>query len=94
MAAMHSDTPLVRAAYLRMNLRRIFDSWAVQARVARDAHIHPVYLNRLLSGNTKNPTIRTIERLAVALEIAVETLLSPSPSDTDLRIPEKSVAGS
>ena len=84
-----SQSPTQRSANLRANLFRVFHSWANQAQVARDAGMHPVHLNKILSGESANPTIGTIEAISIALEISVETLLSRSPSDSDLRIPEK-----
>lgn len=77
---------LHRAENLRANLRRIFDTWGVQARVAKDAGIHFVHINRILSGTAPNPKLETVERLSIALEIPVETLIASHPSDLDLRI--------
>jgi transcriptional regulator with XRE-family HTH domain len=85
------DVELHRAANLRDNLRRIF-SQASQAQIAKDAGIHAVHLAKILSGAAPNPTIETIERLSVALEVPVEILLSPSPSDLDLRIFSKKLS--
>lgn len=84
-----ADTNIVeleRASNFRANLRRVFDAWAVQTQVAADAHIHPIHLAKILNGKAPNPTIATIEAIAVALEIPVETLLARQPSDADLRI--------
>lgn len=84
--AKSTDVPLSRAGNLRKNLRRIFDAGAIQTQVAADAGVHSVHIARILNGDAANPTIGTIESLAIALEIPVETLLSASPSDADLRI--------
>ncbi len=89
-----ADTDLHRAANLRANLRRIFDAWAIQSKVAADAGIHAVQLAKILGGTSANPTISTIERLSVALEIPVETLISNNPSDIDLRITKKLASAS
>ena len=77
---------LTRATNFRENLLRIFRDWGIQAHVARDSGIHFVHLAKILSGETANPTIGTIESIAVALEIPVETLLCAHPADTDLKI--------
>ena len=84
-----SDADLRRAVNFRTNLRRIFDAWGNQSRVAQDAGIHRVYLARLIRGDEDNPTINTIEAISQALEISVETLLATDPPDADLRIVEK-----
>lgn len=84
-----ANVELRRAKNFRANLRRVFDSWAVQAKVAADAGIHSVHLSRILNGAATNPTIETIESLSIALEIPVETLIGNEPSDTDLRIPTR-----
>lgn len=81
-----SNVDLHRAENFRRNLRRIFDSWAVQAHIARDADINPVHLSRILSGTSPNPTLDTVEKLAIALEVPVETLIAAHPCDSDLRI--------
>lgn len=83
-----AEVPLTRAANLRENLRRIFAHHprGYQAKIARDAEITAVYLSNVVRNDDSNPTIDTIEAISVALEIPVETLLSPSPSDTDLGI--------
>ena len=75
-----------KATNLRANLRRIFSSGVVQTKIARDAGMHPVHLAKILNGATQNPTIDSIEAIAIALEVPVETLISRDPSDTDLRI--------
>lgn len=77
---------LKRAENFRVNLRRVFDSWATQSRVAADADVHAVHLAKILNGRAPNPTIDTIEAISVALEIPVETLLASNPSDADLKI--------
>lgn len=82
---------LQKAKNLRANLRRIFSSGLVQAKVARDAGMNPVNLSKILHGSTPNPTIDSIEQLAIALEIPVEILISRDPSDADLRIFKNSV---
>lgn len=87
--ARRDDVELTRATNLRENLARIFDSWAVQTRVAADAGISNVHLNRLLHGKEANPTINVIEALSIALEIPLETLISRDPSDLDLKISKK-----
>ncbi len=93
-----TDIERTRVRNLRRNLRRIFDSWAVQTRIASDAGIHPVHLAKILNGTARNPGINTIEAISIALEIPVETLLSVEPPDIDLRIskenPEKSAGPS
>jgi transcriptional regulator with XRE-family HTH domain len=86
MATRQTVEPLTRAANFRRNLRRVFDSWGVQAHVARDAEIHPVALAKIVNGASPNPTIDTIEAICGALEIAVETMINGSATDTDLRI--------
>jgi len=80
---------LSRAKNFRANLRRIFGSGKTQAKVANDSGIHFVHLSRITSGDVANPTIDTIEMIAIALEIPVETLLSHDPADADLRIFQK-----
>ena len=87
-----TDVPLTRARNFRANLRRIFDKAArgFQAEVARQARLAPVHLSRIVGNGDLNPTIETIEAISIALEISVETLLSASPTDLDLRILEKS----
>lgn len=86
--ATRQSVELTRAANFRRNLTRIFDRAprGRQASIARDAGMHPVQLSRVLSGTTENPQIDTIEAIAIALEIPVETLLAAQPSDADLRI--------
>ncbi len=83
-----AEVPLTRTANLRKNLRRIFahQPRGYQAKVARDAEITAVYLSNVVRNDDSNPTIDTLESISVALEIPVETLLSASPSDSDLRI--------
>ena len=85
------NVELTRAANLRRNLRRIFAAGhrGYQAQVARDAGITPVYLSNVVRREESNPTLDTAEAIAVALEIALETLLSANPSDADLRIFQK-----
>ncbi len=85
-----NENDLTRADNFQANLRRIFNVWGVQASVAAQANIHPVQLARILSGDSANPTIRTMESISVALEIPLETLLAASPSDADLKIFKKS----
>jgi transcriptional regulator with XRE-family HTH domain len=83
-------TMLRRAENFRRNVRRICQSWISQAELSRLSGVHPVYLNRLLRGHNPNPGITTLEAIALALEIPLETLLTPNPSDADLRIfPER-----
>ena len=87
--AVATDVVFTRAKNLQANLRRIFDrktGWAVQSRVAKDAGMHPVNLNKLLSSEEPSLTLHTLESLSIALEIPVETLLSPNPTNVDLRI--------
>ncbi len=81
---------LTRAKNFRANLRRVFDSWAVQSKVAADAGIHAIHIAKILNGRSSNPTIDTMEAISIALEIPIETLLAGSPTNTDLRILEKS----
>ena len=81
-----TDIPKSRAENFRTNLRRIFDAGTTQQEVAKNAGVHFVHLNNILSGKAQNPTIGTIEALAIAVEVPVETLLSANPSDVDLRI--------
>lgn len=83
---------LCRAKNFRANLKRVFAGIAVQTHVARDAGIHFVHLAKILNGEAPNPTIATIEAIAVALEIPVEILLAHAPSDADLRIFQKNTA--
>lgn len=85
-----SESDLTRAANFRSNLLRVFNAWATQSHIASQAGIHVVQLARILSGDSQNPTIRTMESISVALEIPLETLLAASPSDADLRIFNKS----
>jgi len=80
-----------KAKNLRANLRRIFSSGISQTQIAKDSGMNRVHVAKILNGATPNPTIDSIEALAVALEIPVETLISRDPSDTDLRIFRKSV---
>ena len=84
--AVAKSVELQKAKNLRANLRRIFSSGVVQAKIARDAGMDPVNLNYILHGRTPNPTIDSIEALSIALEIPVEILISRDPSDADLRI--------
>lgn len=85
------NVKLSRGDNFRDNLRRIFAAGVSQVATARNAGIHPVHLAKILSGKASNVTIETAESLSVSLEIPLETLLSRSPSDTDLRIfPKKS----
>ena len=84
---------LRRAKNFRVNLRRVFDAWAVQLRVADEANIHSVHLARILNGSVPNPTIDTLESISIALEIPLEILLANEPSDADLRIFAKSLKG-
>ena len=83
-----AEVPLTRTVNLRANLRRIFDAQprGYQSQIARDAGITAVYLSNVVRNGDSNPTIDTAESIAVALEIPLETLLSASPSDSDLRI--------
>ena len=84
-----ADTKTVkpeRAENCRDNLRRVFDAGAVQARVAEDAQLHPIHLTRIVSGQSANPTIGTMEAISIALEIPLETLISKKPPNVDLRI--------
>ena len=87
-----AEVPLTRTKNLRANLRRIFKAHprGHQARIAEDAGITAVYLSNVIRKDDSNPTIDTAEAIAVALEIPVETLLSPNPPDADLRISKKS----
>lgn len=86
------DVPMTRAENFRSNLRRIFAHSARghQAETARQAGLTSVHLSRIVGNGESNPTIETIEALAIALKISVETLLSANPSDIDLGIFEKS----
>jgi len=85
------DVGLSRAVNFRENLRRVFAAGACQAAVAKDAGIHAVHLAKILNGKAPNVTLETAESLAIALEIPLETLLTKSPADADLRIfPRKS----
>ena len=84
--AIATSVELQKANNLRANLRRIFSSGVVQAQIARDAGMNPVNLSYILHGRTSNPTIDSIEQLAISLEIPVEILISRDPSDVDLRI--------
>jgi transcriptional regulator with XRE-family HTH domain len=88
--AVATNVELQKAKNLRANLRRIFSSGVVQAKVARDAGMNPVNLSLILHGKTANPSIGSIEQLAIALEIPVEILISANPTDVDLRIFQKS----
>ena len=87
-----AEVPLTRAANLRTNLRRIFAHHprGYQAKVAKEAGITPVYLSNVVRYDNSNPTLDTAEAISIALELPVETLLSPNPSDADLRIFPKS----
>lgn len=84
--ARKEEVELRRAANLRTNLRRIFDAWGNQIHVARDAGLGKHYLARLLSGELNNPTINSIESIAIALEVPIEALIATDPADSDLRI--------
>lgn len=86
--ALRQSVELTRAANLRRNLQRIFAAgpWGKQSQVARDSGLHQVQLAKLISGASGNPKLDTVESIAVALEIPVETLISAEPSDADLRI--------
>lgn len=90
------SSDLRRTSNLLRNLKRIFapGSRFIKAQVARDAGIHVVHLNRLLSGNSQNPTLTTVEALSIALEIPLETLVAYNPSDLDLRISKKTARAS
>ena len=80
------QTPLTRAENFRRNLRRVFETWAVQSRVAADAGIHAVHLAKILNGTVPSPGIDTMEAVSIALEIPLETLLAADPADADLKI--------
>lgn len=86
------DVPMTRAQNFRSNLRRIFahSPRGHQAEIGRQAGLNSVHLSRIVGKGKSNPTIETIEALSIALEISVETLLSASPSDIDLKIFDKS----
>ena len=47
---------LTRAENFRVNLRRVFDSWATQSKVAADAGIHAVHINRILQDEPYEPS--------------------------------------
>ena len=85
-----TSVELQKANNLRANLRRIFSSGVSQTKVATDSGVHRVNLSQILHGKIANPTIDSIEQLAIALEIPVEMLISANPSDLDLRIFGKS----
>ena len=89
--AIATNVELQKAKNMRANLRRIFSSGVVQAKVAKDSGVHPVQISRILHGSIENPSIGSLEQLAIALEIPVEILISANPSDADLRIFRKSV---
>ncbi len=76
------------------NLQRIFSRQNAkrpsQRAIALDAGLTPERLNQLLNcDNPPNPSIETIEALAIALEVSVDTLLSPNPKDAFLHIEKK-----
>ena len=81
-----TSVELQKAKNLRANLRRIFSSGRSQTEVAKDAGMNRVHLAKILNGATPNPTLDSVEAIAIALEIPMETLISRDPSDTDLRI--------
>ena len=88
--AVATNIELQKAKNLRANLRRIFSSGLKQVKVAEDAGMHSVHLAKILNGTVANPSIGSIEQLAIALEIPVEILISHDPSDANLRIFRKS----
>jgi transcriptional regulator with XRE-family HTH domain len=52
-----------------------------QGTVSRLAGIHPSYLSRIETGKV-HPTVRTAVRIATALQLSLDELLGPSPSDS------------
>jgi transcriptional regulator with XRE-family HTH domain len=64
----------------------VFSAWARIPAVAEESGLHEQQIRKILRGETLNPGIETLEKLSIALEIALETLLSDSPSDAELRI--------
>ena len=88
--AIATNVELQKATNLRANLRRIFSSGRSQTEVAKDAGMNRVHLAKILNGTTPNPTLDSVEAIAISLEIPMETLISHNPSDSDLRIFRKS----
>ncbi|MCA9379868.1 helix-turn-helix transcriptional regulator [Candidatus Dojkabacteria bacterium] len=54
----------------------IKDKEMTQEELARKADIPYSTLIKIISGNVDNPTIRTIQKLAVALDVSVDELLT------------------
>lgn len=83
-----ADVEFVRAIRFCENLRRIIAAKprGFQAEAARMAQISTVHLSRLLTEPGQNPRIGTMEALAAAIEVPLETLLSANPTDIDLGI--------
>jgi transcriptional regulator with XRE-family HTH domain len=85
--ALAEKTDLRKSANFRRNLQRVCESWARIPDVAEQAGIHDQQVRKIIRGETHNPGIETLEKISIALEIALETLLSDSPSEAELRIP-------
>jgi transcriptional regulator with XRE-family HTH domain len=54
----------------------IKDKEMTQEELARKADIPYSTLIKIISGNVDNPTVRTIQKLAVALDVSVDELLT------------------
>lgn len=88
--AVHSD--LRKARNFRANLKRVFASWASIPAISKDAGVHHQQIRKLLRGETENTGLETAEKIAIALEVSLETLLADNPSDAELRISSKMTA--
>lgn len=63
---------------LRVRRLREARGWA-QAELARRANLGQAHISLLESGARRNPTADTLQRLAKALGVPIETLLAPEP---------------
>jgi transcriptional regulator with XRE-family HTH domain len=56
-----------------------------QKTLAAATGIHPAYINQLVTGRRRNPTLATLTRLTEPLGVTIDVLLDQTLTDVDLR---------